>query len=94
MKLVTDNAFSKAWKISCPTCRIDQPNSILWFKKQCHECEIKVVTDKKYTEKQLLDAMSFAECYIIEHDKPLFLKSNGKPVPDCLEYIKSLNKQD
>ena len=52
------------------------------------------VNDKKYTEKQLLDAMSFAECYIIEHDKPLFLKSNGKPVPDCLEYIKSLNKQD
>ena len=50
--------------------------------------------DKKYTEEELLDAMSFAECYIIEHDKPLFLKSNGKPVPDCLEYIKSLNKQD
>lgn len=50
--------------------------------------------DKKYTEKQLLDAMSFAECYIIEHDKPLFLKSDGKPVHDCLEYIKSLNKQD
>ena len=57
---------------------------------QCQED----MTDKKYTEKQLLDAMSFAECYIIEHDKPLFLKSNGKPVPDCLEYIKSLNKQD
>ena len=50
--------------------------------------------DKKYTEKQLLDAMSFAECYIIEHDKPLFLKSDGKPTPDCLEYINSLNKQD
>jgi hypothetical protein len=50
--------------------------------------------DKKYSEEELLDAMSFAECYIIEHDKPLFLKSNGKPVPDCLEYIKSLNKQD
>ena len=50
--------------------------------------------DKKYTKKQLLDAMSFAECYIIEHDKPLFLKSDGKPVHDCLEYIKSLNKQD
>jgi hypothetical protein len=48
--------------------------------------------DKRYTEKQLLDAMSFAECYIIEHDKPLFLKSDGKPVPDCLEYINSLNK--
>ena len=48
--------------------------------------------DKKYTEKQLLDAMSFAECYIIEHDKPLFLKSDGKPTPDCLEYIHSLNK--
>ena len=52
------------------------------------------LTEKKYTEKQLLDAMSFAECYIIEHDKPLFLKSDGKPVPDCLEYINSLNKQD
>ena len=32
---VTDNAFNKAWKISCPTC----VNSILWYKKQCHECE-------------------------------------------------------
>jgi len=57
---------------------------------QCQED----MADMKYTEEQLLDAMSFAECYIIEHDKPLFLKSNGKPVPDCLEYIKSLNKQD
>jgi hypothetical protein len=56
---------------------------------QCQED----MDDKKYTKKQLLDAMSFAECYIIEHDKPLFLKSDGKPVPDCLEYIKSLNKQ-
>ena len=52
------------------------------------------MVDMRYTEKQLLDAMSFAECYIIEHDKPLFLKSDGKPVPDCLEYINSLNKQD
>jgi hypothetical protein len=49
------------------------------------------MVDRKYTEKQLLDAMSFAECYIIEHDKPLFLKSDGKPVPDCLNYINSLN---
>lgn len=38
MKLVTDNAFSKAWKINCTTCKTKQPNSILWFKKQCHEC--------------------------------------------------------
>jgi hypothetical protein len=57
---------------------------------QCQEDMV----DKKYTEKQLLDAMSFAECYIIEHDKPLFLKSDGKPVPDCLEYINSLNKKN
>ena len=39
--------------------------------------------DKKYTEKQLLDAMSFAECYIIEHDKPLFL--------DYIKNIKTKN---
>ena len=57
---------------------------------QCQED----MDDKKYTKKQLLDAMSFAECYIIEHDKPLFLKSDGKPVPDCLEYINSLNKKN
>lgn len=61
----------------------------------CNQCGLPYDTrksDKKYTEKQLLDAMSFAECYIIEHDKPLFLKSDGKPTPDCLEYINSLNK--
>lgn len=63
------------------------------FKLGYSQCQ-RDMADKKYTEKQLLDAMSFAECYIIEHDKPLFLKSNGKTVPDCLEYIKSLNKQD
>jgi hypothetical protein len=69
----------------------DSPHYYTWVRgyTQCQED----MTDKKYTEKQLLDAMSFAECYIIEHDKPLFLKSDGKPVPDCLEYIKSLNKQ-
>ena len=63
-----------------------------WYQQAMDMSEY--VANKKYTEEQLLDAMSFAECYIIEHDKPLFLKSNGKPVPDCLEYIKSLNKQD
>lgn len=47
---------------------------------------------RMYTEDDLLDAMSFAECYIMEHDKPLFLKSNGKPTPDCLNFINSLNK--
>lgn len=63
-----------------------------WHKQAMEMAEY--IANKKYTEEQLLDAMSFAECYIIEHDKPLFLKSNGKPVPDCLEYINSLNKQD
>lgn len=58
MKLVTDNAFTKAWKISCPTCRIDQPNSILWFKKQCHECEIKAVADKKYTKEDVINIVN------------------------------------
>ena len=58
MKLVTDNAFAKAWKISCPTCRIDQPHSMLWFKKQCHECEIKVVADKKYTEEDVINIVN------------------------------------
>ena len=47
---------------------------------------------RMYTEDDLLDAMSFAEFYIMEHDKPLFLKSNGKPTPDCLNFINSLNK--
>ena len=41
---VTDNAFNKAWKISCPTC----VNSILWYKKQCHECETAV--ERMYSE--------------------------------------------
>ena len=85
MKLVTDNAFSKAWKISCPTCRIDQPNSILWFKKQCHECEIKVVTDKKYTEEDMKKCWN--ACY--DFNKPAGLDSGI----NYQDYIKSLNKQ-
>lgn len=57
MKLVTDNAFSKAWKINCTTCKTKQPNSILWFKKQCHECEMKYIADKKYTEKDIQNVL-------------------------------------
>ena len=87
MKLVTDNAFTKAWKISCPTCRIDQPNSILWFKKQCHECEIKVVTNKKYTKEDMLKV--WLRCRVhsdeqqLSYEKELFNN-----------FINSLNKQD
>jgi hypothetical protein len=39
MKLITDNAFDKAWKKSCPTCEPQQVNRILWFREQCHTCE-------------------------------------------------------
>lgn len=67
-------------------------NDLQRLKMLADKCQ-QDMANKKYTEKQLLDAMSFAECYIIEHDKPLFLKSDGKPVPDCLDFIKSLNKQ-
>ena len=45
-----------------------------------------------FTEDQLMDAMSFSELYIIEKDKPLFLKSNGNPTKDCLDFIKSLKQ--
>jgi hypothetical protein len=48
MKLVTDNAFSKAWKKPCPTCNPDSVNSILWYNKQCHNCK------KVYTEEDML----------------------------------------
>ena len=36
MKLITDNAFSKAWKKECPTCKNDR----LWYRERCHECEM------------------------------------------------------
>lgn len=39
MKLVTDNAFSKAWKKTCPECAKPEPNLMLWFREQCHDCE-------------------------------------------------------
>ncbi len=39
MKLITDNAFDKAWKKSCPTCEPQQVNSILWFREQCDTCD-------------------------------------------------------
>jgi len=42
-KLVTDNAFSKAWKKDCPTCK----NTRLWFRDKCHECETKEVEAAK-----------------------------------------------
>jgi hypothetical protein len=90
MKLITDNAFTKAWKISCPTCRIDQPNSILRFRKQCHECEIKVVADKKYTEEDIRKAFKYG----IEMEAGI--KSfDYKNYPDGFsQFINSLNKQD
>jgi hypothetical protein len=39
MKLVTDNAFTKAWKKECPRCVNQQPSSMLWYKDQCHDCD-------------------------------------------------------
>jgi ribosomal protein L37AE/L43A len=39
MKLITDNAFDKAWKKSCPTCEPQQVNRILWFREQCDTCD-------------------------------------------------------
>ena len=93
MKLVTDNAFTKAWEISCPTCRIDQPHSMLWFKKQCHECEIKVVADKKYTEEDIREAIDMAR--MLSHvsclgDGEHRLKHSNTEE----DIINSLNKQD
>lgn len=57
MKLVTDNAFSKAWKKDCPTCK----GTILWFKDCCHECE------RTYSRKELSIAMY--ETWIATHTK-------------------------
>ena len=54
-KLVTDNAFSKAWKKDCPTCE----NTRLWFRDRCHECE------RTYSKKELGIAMY--ETWIATH---------------------------
>lgn len=56
MKLITDNAFSKAWEVKCPTCNEENPNSILWFRKQCNDCATKDIADKKYTKEQIISA--------------------------------------
>jgi hypothetical protein len=58
MKLITDNAFSNAWEIICPTCSIDNPNSILWFRKQCHDCVTKDIANKKYTEQDIINIVN------------------------------------
>jgi hypothetical protein len=57
MKLVTDNAFTKAWKDDCPTCK----NSKLWFRERCHECE------RTYSRKEL--SMAMYETWIATHTK-------------------------
>lgn len=54
---VTDNAFNKAWKISCPTCKttkelLSDVNSILWYKKQCYECE--TAAKRMYSEEDMI----------------------------------------
>jgi len=90
MKLVTDNAFSKAWKKPCPTCNPDTVNSILWYNKQCHNCK-KVYTeedmaDKKYTEEDM------KKCWdaCLDFNKPSGLDSGI----NYKDFINSLNKQD
>jgi hypothetical protein len=55
MKLITDNAFDKAWKKSCPTCEPQQVNRILWFREQCHTCEQQ---DLKYEKQELKNALA------------------------------------
>ena len=45
MKLVTDNAFSKAWKKTCPRCVNDKPSSMLWYRDQCHDCDQQELTN-------------------------------------------------
>ena len=82
MKLITDNSFSKAWEVICPSCNIDNPNSILWFRKQCHTCVTKDIANKKYTEEDLMSAFNAG----INNDY-----GNG---PSFDKWLNSLNKQD
>ncbi len=82
MKLVTDNAFSKAWKKPCPTCNPDSVNSILWYNKQCHNCK------KVYTEEDILFAFVHGGTKFEENKDADTLAKNFK------ELINSLNKQD
>jgi len=42
--MIIDKAFDKAWKIICPSC---QQTLMLFFRTQCHECDIKL---KKHVE--------------------------------------------
>ena len=76
------NEFNKAWKKTCPIC-ITNPNSILWFKNQCNDCNIKEKSNKKYTEEDMLHCWNTL-MVAMTHNNPIFFK----------DYINSLNKQD
>lgn len=92
MKLVTDNAFSKAWKKPCPTCNPDSVNSILWYNKQCHNCK------KVYTEEDMVDAIK-KQIYDFTVDlkqcTSTYVKQNCEGAIFGLNrLLNSLNKQD
>ena len=58
MKLITDNAFSKTWEVNCSSCKKDKPNSILWFRKKCVDCQNKDIADKKYTKEDIINIVN------------------------------------
>ena len=82
------NEFNKAWKKTCPIC-ITNPNSILWFKNQCNDCNIKEKSNIKYTEKDIKNAYiesakSWSDLVLTDND----VKESAE------KYYNSLNKQD
>jgi len=72
MKLITDNAFSKAWEVNCSSCKKDKPNSILWFRKKCNDCVAKDMADKKYTDEDMLKCWNTAWNDAISIDFPTY----------------------
>ena len=91
-KLINEEKNTKRskQKRACTQDIVDEAMRIASKDVRAPKCVRDGIVKRMYTEEDLLDAMSFAECYIVEHDRPLFLKSDGKPTPDCLNYIKSI----
>jgi hypothetical protein len=87
MKLVTDNAFSKAWKKDCPTCTKIEKNTILWFKDQCSDCKKQYT----FTLKEVLKAIDLAtQVYQTKDGKIVYAGAmNAQTIIDTLVNEKS-----
>lgn len=47
--MIVDKAFDKAWKVLCPTCG---QILMLFFRTQCHECDMKLKKDVELKSKE------------------------------------------